>query len=370
VVKRIMNRINKHQLFSLTVIFTIGSTTLFTPGIEAKQDAWIAVLLAMVIGLGFAWIYTELQASFPEKNYIQIIISILGKPLGIPLSILYVLYWLWPAARILRESSELIVLTILPNTPLSIIIATFALTSLYVLSLGLRVLGRTAEITMPLFIFFIVIAIIMIFISGNVNLRNLTPVLNKGIIPVIKAAYPAITIFPFSFILIFLMYWCHIDNKTTIRKTTMLSILISGTLLSIILIIDVTVLGVEYASISTIPLYVIVRMIDIGEFITNLDAIGAIVIFLGGFYMMSLFLGGINMVLSTIFKQKKSNLLLFCITIFLIQFAITFEETYTYHRWMYPFDTYFLHPAFLEVIPTSLLLIHKFKNNHTKHIPS
>lgn len=46
-----VERINEYQHFSLIVLFEIGSTTLFARGIEVKQDAWIAILIAMLMGL-------------------------------------------------------------------------------------------------------------------------------------------------------------------------------------------------------------------------------------------------------------------------------------------------------------------------------
>ena len=71
-----MIRISKHQLFCLMSLFEIGSTSLFLLGVEAKQDAWIATLLATLGGLGLLWVYTELQRLFPENNIVEIIITI------------------------------------------------------------------------------------------------------------------------------------------------------------------------------------------------------------------------------------------------------------------------------------------------------
>jgi len=56
-----MIRISNYQLFCLIVLFEIGSSILFVRGIEAKQDAWIAVLIGTLSGLGLIWVYTELQ---------------------------------------------------------------------------------------------------------------------------------------------------------------------------------------------------------------------------------------------------------------------------------------------------------------------
>ncbi|MDV3428031.1 MAG: spore germination protein, partial [Bacillota bacterium] len=145
-----MVHISKHQLFTLMFIFEIGSTTLFALGIEAKQDAWLAILIALFIGLGFVWIYTQLQKSFPHKDFVDLITSISGKTLGLPLAFLYLLAWLRGVSRNLREFGELIILTTLPNSPLWIICLLFLAVSVYTLLKGMEVLARISEIILPI----------------------------------------------------------------------------------------------------------------------------------------------------------------------------------------------------------------------------
>jgi len=361
-----MIKLSKYQLFTLMFIFEVGSTTLFALGIAAKQDAWIVILVALLIGLVFIWIYTELQNAFPGKNYVEIIIAILGNKIGIPLALLYAAYWLWPAARNLREFGELIANTLLPETPLSVILFVFILISLYALLKGVEVFARTSEIIMPLIAFSIIGLFILVFLSVDVDFKNLKPVLGEGIIPVLKAAYPSVSLFPFGEILIFSMYWCYADEKKAIRKTTMLAAILSGVLLSMSLIMDITVLGVSYTSISTIPLLSTIRLVSIGDIITHIDTLGILLIFLGGFYKMSLFLNGTVSVLVTVFKIKKYNLTLVLFSFFLLWVAIVFEPSYVYHRWMTPFDTNYFYIVFLQIIPVLLLLIYWIKKKRAE----
>ena len=360
-----MIKISKHQLFTLLFIFEIGSTTLFALGIDAKQDAWIVILVALLIGLVFIWIYTELQNAFPGKNYVEIIISILGKKIGTPLALLYAVYWLWPAARNLREFGELIGTSLLPETPITAILLIFILISLYALLKGIEVFARTSEIIMPLIALSLVGLFIMVFLSVNVNFNNLRPVLSEGLNPILRAAYPNVSLFPFGEILIFSMYWCYVDEKKSVRKTVILAATITGILLSITLIIDITVLGVKYTSLATIPLLEIIRLVNIGDIVTHIDTIGILLIFLGGFYKMALFLNGIVLVLVTVFKIKNYNLTLILVSFFLLWVAIIFEPSYIYHRWMTPFDTNYFYIVFLHIIPALLLLLYWVKKKRS-----
>jgi spore germination protein KB len=361
-----MRNLSKHQLFSLMFVFEVGSTTLFALGIKAEQDAWLVILVALLIGVVFIWFYTELQMIFPKKNYAEIILVILGKPLGIPLALLYAVYWLWPAARNLREFGEMIVITALPKTPLVYILIVFVLVSLYGLVKGVEVMGRTSEIVAPIIIIFMIIVYVLIYASGEVEFENLKPFLGEGLKPVIKAAYPNVAIFPFGEIFVFSMYWCYAKDAKFVRKTTLLVAITSGILLSLSLTMDIAVLGVKYTSIASIPLLEVIRLINIGKLLSNIDTIGIMIIFLGGFYKMSLFLNGISLIIVTVFKIKNYTRTLIILSIFLVWVAIVFEPSYAYHQWMTPFDTNYFYITFLHIIPVLLLFIYWIKNKRMK----
>lgn len=355
-----MIHLSKHEIFTLMFTFEVGSTTLFALGINAKQDAWIVILLALLIGLGFAWIYTELQGAFPDKNYVEMIFTILGKRLGIPLALLYVLDCLWHVARNVREFGELTVMTILPKTPMWIIIFLFIAVGVYTLSKGVEVLARASEIIMPIILLFMLIVYVLIYMSGNIDFRNMMPILGNGIKPIIKTL-PSVVMFPFGEIFIFLMYWHYVNEKSAVRKTVMKALFWSGILLCLSLIIDISVLGAKYTSISTIPMVATMKLVNIGDVINRIDAIGIIIIIFGGFFKMCIYLNAIIMILTTVFKIKNYKIVLILFSVFLLWFSIVFEPSYAYHIWMFPFDTHYFTIIYSNVFPALLLLIYWIK---------
>lgn len=360
-----MIQLSKHQLFTLMFIYEVGSTTLFALGIKAKQDAWIVILLALLIGLGFIWIYTELQRAFPDRNYVEIILIVLGKKFGIPFAILTALGYTWHCARNLREFGEMITITILPETPLWIILFLFMSVSIYTMLKGIEVLARLSEIVMPVLVIFIISIYIFISISGKVEFRRLTPVLGSGIKPILKTV-PQVTVFPFGEMFVFLMYWNYANEGSAVRKAAIKAVLLSGILLCFSLIMDITVLGVEYTSIATIPLIEVVRLINIGNIITNIDAIGVFIIFLGGFFKMTIYLNAVILVLHTLFKIKNYKLIVFLVSAFMFWFSIAFEPSYAYHQWMFPFDVHYFGIFYANILPLLLLAIYWIKKKRTQ----
>jgi spore germination protein KB len=89
-----MIHITKIQLFMLIMLFEIGSTTLFALGIEAKQDAWIVVLLGSFTGMGLIWVFTQFPKLYPNQHFLEILNNAIGRKLAIPLLFLYGVYFL------------------------------------------------------------------------------------------------------------------------------------------------------------------------------------------------------------------------------------------------------------------------------------
>lgn len=360
-----MIRLSRHQLFTLMFIFEVGSTTLFALGIKAKQDAWIVILLALLIGLIFIWIFTELQKEFPDKNYVEIVISILGDKIGFPFVLLNIFGYFWHCARNLREFGELIIITTLPQVPLWFINFIFVLISVYALLKGVEVFARVSEVVVPIVVIFIIGVYILLYASGAVKFSNLTPILGGGIKPVIKAL-PEVVVFPFGEMFVFLMYWNYANEKNVVRGAAMKAVFWSGMFLCINLIMDITVLGTGYAAIATIPLVEAVRLVNIGNIITNIDAIGIFIIFLGGFFKMSAYLDALVLSLTTLFKLKKNKLVLTLTSTLLLWFSIVFEPSYAFHQWMFPFDVHYFAIAYTNIIPLLLLAILKIKKKRVK----
>jgi len=354
-----MIRISNDQLFCLMVLFEIGSSILFVSGIDAKQDAWMVVLISTIIGLGLMWVYTELYKQFSQENLGQMIIKIVGKYLGVPLVLLYALFFLYCATRNFRDFGEVIVTTFLIKTPLLVILIVFMLTALYVLFLGVEVLGRTSEILFPIVLFFIISAVIMIGISGRIQFDELSPVLANGWQPVLKEVYPNFVNFPFGEATVFMMYWCYLDTKHDVRKISFLAIGISGLIITLIDVVSICVLGVAIASAITIPFLEVIKLINIGGIIANLDALGIILMFIGGFYKMVLFFYGGVQALATVFKGVDSRWIMIFSAIFVLWLSIVFEPDYPYHIWLgHKVSLPYIHNVFQTILPPLLLLIY------------
>lgn len=297
-----MIKITKIQLFVLIIVFQIGSTTLFAVGIGAKQDAWIVVLLAALIGFCLLWIYTCLAEFFPNQTYFDILISVLGKKVASPLILFYGLYFINIASHNIYEFGVFIKLTALPKTPLIVIFYLFVAIIIYINSLGFEVLARTAEALTFLLLFFLLTIFTFTLFSGQFNISELKPVLGYGIQPVLKELWRVVA-FPFGEMVLFLMFYHYLQDQSQFRRTAFFALSVSATLLTLSLIVIISVLGTSLTENAEIPLLETILLINIADIIVNLDSLAVFILFIGGFYKTALYLYAFSLVLNWLFKS-------------------------------------------------------------------
>lgn len=131
-------------------------------------------------------------------------------------------------------------------------------------------------------------------------------------------------------------------------------------------IIMITTIGPNFAANSTIPFLEVIKLINIGDIITNLDAIGVILIFIGGFYSTMLHLFYSALIISYLFKINNFRWVLVPLGAFILWYSNVYEPNY-------PFHLKYLVPQFWQqfvplndIMPILLLLIYFLKNYSSK----
>ena len=322
-----MERITTIQLFTLIVTFEIGSTTLFAQGIGAGRDAWIVVLISYVIGLGLIWVFTQIPKYYPDKNFSEILTAALGAKIAKPLLLLFGLYFLSQSLHNFYEFGMLINMTALPKTPLLVILYLFIFVVIYILSLGVEVLARLAEILLPYLLLFLIITFIVNIFSDTFELDNLLPVLGNGIQPVLAEVHTVVA-FPFGEMVVFLMFWHYVNKPTLIRKTTVLGFSLATIIIIMNIIVMLAVLGPELTANTELPLLETLLSINIANIITNLDSVAVFIMFFGGFFKTTIHFMGFCLAITWLFNRSKPKWTLRIFGLLLPLFA-----TYRFSGW-------------------------------------
>jgi spore germination protein KB len=280
------------QFFLLIFIFEVGSAVVIGIAGDAKNDAWIAVFIATFIGVMIMLFYMYIIQKGDNHNLFQLLEFCLGKWVGRGFIFLYIVYFFYIAARVLRDFGELMVSTIFSRTPLEFVLITMMLLIMYILYLGIEVLGRTSEIFIPYIALFIFFVMLGIQLSGELNLSNLKPILGEGLKPVWKAIFPSLLGFPFGELIAFTLLIPLVNSTKKMKTITTVAVFLSGMLLVLTTIIQIATLGENIRGRSNYPLLSAAREISLLNFIERVDILIVFIVMFGIIVKVSVFFYG------------------------------------------------------------------------------
>lgn len=354
--------ISKFQLYVIMVLFGIGTASLYGFGMNAKQDAWLAVVGGYIGGvilfLGYCYIFYK----YPDYSFTVMLEKVLGKITGKIVAAFYIVYFLYIGSFVLRDIGELITMFVLPGTPIFVINLLIMIVAFYIVYLGLEVIVRTGEI-----FFFGTIAGYLIFsffiiMTGCIELENLFPILEEGIKPVFKSSL-LLSLFPFADMVVFTMIFHNLNKKKAVIKVGLLAFTTVFILLLIITIFNITVLGVYMAENSIYPTIEVVRLINVGEFIQRLDALAVIVFMIGSSGKVIIYTYAASIALQELLNKPKHHK--FVLPVFLIiLFGSIFitDNLFTHVYFAKKVIRQYINFPFLVIIPGLLILIIMIKS--------
>ncbi|MFC3886212.1 GerAB/ArcD/ProY family transporter [Bacillus songklensis] len=277
------------QLFILIHFFEIGSTVVVGVGDEAKQDAWIAVLLASFIGVGLMFVYVKILTLSSQSSLYHAFSSLMGTKISNCVIFIYMLYFIYIAARVLRDFTELVNTAIYPHTPIEFVAILFVITVMYYLYHGLEVSARSLFVFMPYIASFLFLIVVFLWMNGSIDMNKIRPIFFNGPKPILAAVYPELMTFPYGETVVFLCLMSYIQQKGKLLIVNAAAVIVSGIVLSFFTFIKLAVLGVNHSSKASFPLLSAIRTISIAHFLERLDALGVFVMLIGIFIKVLLF---------------------------------------------------------------------------------
>ncbi|MBD8114272.1 GerAB/ArcD/ProY family transporter [Priestia megaterium] len=356
-------KISASQLFILMVLFELGTSLLLPVAMEAKQDAWLAILLGMLGSLVLFVIYYKLYSYYPDLLPIEYMQKILGKAIGSVLAFLYISYFIYDVARVLRDIGEMLLTFSYSDTPLFIANALLILVIIYTVQKGIEVVARSGEL---FFIFMYVLAVtgfLLIVCSGLIDFKNLQPVLEDGILPVLKVVFIQTLYFPFGEAIVFTMILPYLNNPKKAKVTMLCATGLSGINLTITMLINISVLGVDLTARSQFPLLSTVQSIQVADFLERLDVFFMLALVIGGFSKISVLFYASMIATATLFKIKSPSRLSYPIGLIVLFMSLMISRNFQEHLHEgIGVEMFFLQIPFLTIIPVLLFLVAFFKN--------
>lgn len=344
----------------------MGTAVVTSYGINAKKDVWLAILLGMFVGIVFFFVYYFLFRQYPNLPFTGYTRKMFGKYLGWIIGLLYVLYFLYSAADNIRSFGDLLLSSILPNTPLLAIIILFVLTVSYVLSLGIEVVGRTAEVFIVILILLGISGNFLVLVSGNVDLHNIQPFLENGWTSILTTAFLETSNFPFNQMVVFMMLLPYLNRPRLVKKVWLSALILGGLILCWTASLNIAVLGVEEVKKSTFPLLLTVGKINLFEFIQRVDVIVVFTLLITVFFKASIFFYGTLIGIVDLFKLKNHQQIILPIAFILIFLSMTMASSYSEHIEEGTYVARYITIYFHIIIPLLMLLVTMIRNRFKK----
>ncbi|WP_078410123.1 GerAB/ArcD/ProY family transporter [Priestia abyssalis] len=324
-------RISPGQLFALMMLFDIGTALVVSLGIMAEKDAWLAILLGGAFGLLLFIVYASLFRLYPELSLTGYMRAILGKWIGWPLGLLYILFFLYGAARDVRDGGDLLVSSLLDQTPLIVINAVMVMSVAYVLNKGIEVLARTAQIFLVVLVILGLLSNLLLFFSGVVEIKRLFPVLGNGWGPVIKTSLKQTIAFPHGEVICFTMVMPYLNQPKTGVRAGLAAVLISGLVLSYSSALNIAVLGNNIVGRATFPLLYTISLINIGEFVQRLDVFVVTTLIIGNFFKVAIFFYAGVMAAADVFQIGDHRKLILPMGLLILLISMMLSGSFTEH---------------------------------------
>lgn len=271
--------ITSKQAISMLILFITNGTLIFPSGVEAQKDIWIAIIAAMLLGMLISLMYSKLLSLFPGEDLYDILINIFGRFFGKLFCVIYIWFSFNIAVFVVEDFSSFITTVTLPEMNKFIIVLFPTALCAYGLKNGIEVLGRFSELIVSTLIILVLLACLLL--TPNMEVKNLMPVLEKGISPILSGTFSLFT-FPFGETIVFTALFSSIESKADIKKSYLLGILIGGSLVLLAKISDILTLGVDRFSQYYFPNYAAVSRVKIGEFIQRIEIIAGLTFTIGG----------------------------------------------------------------------------------------
>ncbi|WKV08121.1 GerAB/ArcD/ProY family transporter [Thermoanaerobacterium sp. CMT5567-10] len=351
-----MKKITYTELFSAMLVFELGSAILFVLGISAKQDAWIAMIIATLAAFPLVYMYLTLFKKY-NANLPQILEGVFGKIVGKALSAIYAIYFLYIAARVTRDFDELNISTIYRQTPISAISIAILIVVLYYLMFDISVTIKSAHMMLPVFVFLAVIQFLGIFTINGISVNKLLPIFGNGFLPVIKAAFPHILTFPFGELITFMMIFPDLHLKKDLSKYCMALVATTGLWLTINTVEILSALGVAETTRANFPFYQLVLSMKFGSF-RNLDPFYAVEIVIGGVIKITVFAYAAIKTIQSIFNLKEYKFLLIPVGTIIYALSILIADSYPLHILIgLKLTTVYIHVPLQIIIPLIVLIL-------------
>ncbi len=266
-------RIGHSEAAALAIICIGAKAFLGFPRFLAKMGAtagWMIILLAGIFSMVIWFGLSFLLQRYPGKSLTQITNHVVGKNLGLVFNGVILIYIIVATSIHLRLFSEAVVITALPQAPISALALLFLISVWIATHLGLEALSRSAAIAFPYLLIGVLAVLIALYPFWD--FKNLLPFLGEGVTAVVTNGFFNITSFGEIFILAYLASFFSFSARR-LRNVGLFSLGFVTLAFLFIVIVYLMVFPMPVATETLAPFYQLSRQIFLGRYFQRVEAV-------------------------------------------------------------------------------------------------
>lgn len=272
--------ITRRQSAALITSTIIGPGVLTLPRTStesAMEAGWLSTIIGALLSMIAVMAITQLSRRFPRMTLVQYSAEILGISksrtvgyvLRLPILLAYAVFWGMGAVLVARVFSEVVITTVLTETPLEIILLTMLVTALVLVMYDVDVLARVNEILVPVIL--IPVLLIALYSFKSAQLDHLLPIVPQDWMGVLKDALASTYSFLGFEIMTLFLAWSNPDGR--LLRSNTLGVAVPGLIYTLIVISGISVFGVDELRLLMWPTLELVKTTEVpGQVLERLES--------------------------------------------------------------------------------------------------
>ncbi len=261
------------EAFAMTVVFLGTKVFLGYPRIMVQFGStagWLIILVNLAVAVVMWLVISSLLARYPGKSIMTVNELVLGPVLGFGVNGIIFVYTTVSSSINLRLFSEAVILTALPEAPISSLAFLFILPAWVGAYLGLESLSRSSHIAFPFVLAGVIIVLLALYPYWN--WKQLLPILGEGVMPILKYGILGVTNFTEIFLLAyFAPYFAFRPQQ--LRYVGLFCLIFIALIFIAVVIVYIMVFPIPTATETLAPFYQLSRTIFLGRYFQRVESL-------------------------------------------------------------------------------------------------
>lgn len=289
----------------------------------AGYAGWIAPIYSGILLLGIVWVIQKIYKQYPTQSFDEILTDIFGKALSRIILSLYAIWLFLTCSTYLRYYTERFQGSIIKYTTTEVLLIAMLILIAIGFWYGIKSIGRLAELTYPITVFFMLLIVILSI--PRMRVENFLPISYLDLIPTMKGSLASSASMGYLIMIFFLAD--QLKKKDEFGKRGGKAVLFQTIFTTVITFSSIAVNGSSVCTRVSIPFYVLAKQLKVFGVLERFEPILVVVWMISDFVLISVMLYIVMKILGCLLHLKSTKFLSVPILILLYYLSVYLSDS-------------------------------------------